>query len=281
MDIIENLRQLINEKGFLIAAHRGQWGGNIIQNTVQSTELAIRSGADIVEADICRSADREYYLFHEGYEPLLFHEFERKFSEIDSAEIESMTVYNSTDDPSEYSINRLDAFLEYLPNDVLVNFDRAYFYFDDPKLFAILRASNKTNQFFLKAPPKAEYLEYYQKNGADIPFMPIVRNKKELEFYKANEQDLITIGYEVIFESLDVVATYGEQLFEYSFVMANSLHLGVNHKLAGGLTDDVALFDNEKSWKKMINAGFTGIQTDWPIFLDNYRKATFNNGTES
>lgn len=56
---------------FYIIAHRGLWGGNIIQNTREAAELSIRAGADIIEIDICKSKDGVYYLFHNGMEKYL------------------------------------------------------------------------------------------------------------------------------------------------------------------------------------------------------------------
>ena len=52
------------QKRILVAAHMGQWGGNIPGNTAASFDLALRQGADIVELDVTRSADGELFVFH-------------------------------------------------------------------------------------------------------------------------------------------------------------------------------------------------------------------------
>ncbi len=41
----------------LIAVHRGTWGGNVIQNTVQAYRIALDMGGDIFECDAALSAD--------------------------------------------------------------------------------------------------------------------------------------------------------------------------------------------------------------------------------
>lgn len=41
----------LEEKKFLIAAHRGTFGGSIIDNTEFSAKIAMLSGADIIELD--------------------------------------------------------------------------------------------------------------------------------------------------------------------------------------------------------------------------------------
>ena len=49
-----------------IAAHRGSCGGNIPPNTSTAYEAALYQGAHILEADVARSADGVYYMFHTG-----------------------------------------------------------------------------------------------------------------------------------------------------------------------------------------------------------------------
>ena len=44
----------LEEKKLLIAAHRGSFGGSIIDNTELSAKVAISLGADIVELDAIR-----------------------------------------------------------------------------------------------------------------------------------------------------------------------------------------------------------------------------------
>lgn len=79
----ERFYQTLEEKGFLIAAHRGSFGGSIIDNTEFSAKVAVASGADIVEMDaikinrwsfICLSRWRRKRSF--GIEPniKLFHQ---------------------------------------------------------------------------------------------------------------------------------------------------------------------------------------------------------------
>src|SRR5690625_4453070 len=271
MDLKTYLTNQINQKGFLIVSHRGEWGGNIIQNTIQSTALASRLGADIVEIDLCRTVVGEYYLFHAGHEKDLLDE-ERKLLELSSKEIEEMTVYNSIASKSGYRINRLDDFLSWLPADLVINIERAYFYFDDPYLFSLLRESGKTQQFLLKAPVTKDYLTQFSQNGAGLNFIPIVVNPSELKVYEQYAGEIQTIGYEIVFRHEDELAKYTDLLKDYPLRMANAIHLGMPHILAGGWTDDGALLQKGKDWEDILSAGFTAIQTDWPAFLNNYRE---------
>lgn len=271
MDLKTYLTNQINQKGFLIVSHRGEWGGNIIQNTIQSTALASCLEADIIEIDLCQTADGEYYLFHEGHEKDLLH-VERKFSEMTSKEIEEMPVYNSIASKSGYRINRLDDFLNWLPDDLVINIDRAYFYFDDPHLFSLLRESGKVQQFFLKAPVTKEYLTQFSQSGEGLNFIPIVAASSELKVYEQYAGGIQTIGYEIVFKHIDELAEYTNLLKDYLLRMANAIHLGTPHVLAGGLTDDGALFQKGEDWEALLSADFTAIQTDWPALLNNYRE---------
>lgn len=50
--INELLNARLDAKKVLIAVHRGAWGGNIIEGTVPSLELALKMGADMFECDL-------------------------------------------------------------------------------------------------------------------------------------------------------------------------------------------------------------------------------------
>ncbi|AMB98718.1 hypothetical protein AWM75_01325 [Aerococcus urinaehominis] len=102
---------LLNHRDFLIIAHRGFWGGNIIQNTRQAAILAKRAGADVVEVDVCRSQDGVYYLFHNGHENQLLGLGNQDFSQFTSGEIDQASFLNSVEATSGYYCERLADFL--------------------------------------------------------------------------------------------------------------------------------------------------------------------------
>ena len=65
-----------------IAAHRGVSGANIPCNTLLAQKIAINEGADVVEIDVTKSLDGEYFCFHPGMEPVFLKcgKISRKFS---------------------------------------------------------------------------------------------------------------------------------------------------------------------------------------------------------
>ena len=52
----------------LVVAHRGTAGGNIPCNTMAAYEIALKQGADMIEADVSCSKDGKLFLFHPGME---------------------------------------------------------------------------------------------------------------------------------------------------------------------------------------------------------------------
>lgn len=52
------------ERGVLLVAHRGVWGGNIPPNTFAAYDTALAQGADMLEIDLNRTADGRLVIFH-------------------------------------------------------------------------------------------------------------------------------------------------------------------------------------------------------------------------
>lgn len=266
----------LKDKEFLIMTHRGSWQGNIIQNTRQATVLAYKYGTDVVEVDVRKSKDGVYYLFHNGNEPNLLKKT-LDFSEISSEDIKNSSLINTTLEPSGYPVERLDDYLAWLPEDYLINLDRAYFYFDDPDFFKILEESGKTSQIFLKAPDKDDYFESLNKMDLDIPFVSVINSPESYYKILENYPNIRIIGVEYISSSKKPsekeLEFFSELKNDNKIVLANSINLGKDRNLFYGLYDDDAVLNNpDEVWGKIIDYGVNMIQTDFPYFLDQFRK---------
>lgn len=263
----------VNENVFLIMVHRGFWGGNIIENSVESSKLAFRAGADIVEVDVCQTSDKKYYLFHDGNEPKLLSRSEN-FKKISSMEIDTSEVYNSIGNKSGYKINTLSQFLDWLPNNKLANLDRSWEYWNDVDFFKILAKSGKREQLVLKSPAEKEYLDNFSKHGTTLSYIPIVKSKEEVDLV-LSYKNINTIGLELVITDLQSnlldPAWLEQNRKKGLFTIANSENLGSEFNLFGGLNDDVALLDSN-DWTKFVQLGIDVIQTDWPNFLFQYRE---------
>lgn len=266
----------LKDKEFLIMTHRGSWQGNIIQNTRQATVLAYKYGTDVVEVDVRKSKDGVYYLFHNGNEPNLLKKT-LDFSEISSEDIKNSSLINTTLEPSGYPVERLDDYLAWLPEDYLINLDRAYFYFDDPDFFKILEESGKTSQIFLKAPDKDDYFESLNKMDLDMPFVSVINSPESYYKILENYPNIRIIGVEYISSSKKPsekeLEFFSELKNDNKIVLANSINLGKDRNLFYGLYDDDAVLNNpDEVWGKIIDYGVNMIQTDFPYFLDQFRK---------
>lgn len=264
----------LNKYPFLIMSHRGFWGGNIIQNTTQSAQLAYAAGADIVEIDICRSKDGVFYLFHDGGELDLLG-INKPFWKFNSDFIDSASVLNSLGNPSGYRIQRLSEFLSWLPNDRLVNIDRSWHYWEDKSFFSLIHNSGKSKSLLLKSPVNNRWLTSFERNAGDLAFMPIVKSHEDV-ISVLGYDNLNTVGMELVVKSVD------SELLDKNFIkilknhgfflMANAEKLGENFNLFANFDDDMALLDSLNSgWDAFISRNIDVIQTDWPNFLTDYR----------
>lgn len=258
---------------FLIMSHRGFWGGNIIENSIESSFLAYKAGADIVELDICRTSDNKYYLFHDNGEPQLLSRTEN-FKVLSSSDIDNQAVNNSLGNKSGYYVNTLTDFLSWLPKDKLVNLDRSWEYWDDKEFFEVLYQSGKQNQVVLKSPVEQVYLDNLAKNGIDLNYIPILKNKEEYNLV-CSYMNIKTIGIELIISEFKIDKDHRDFIKmihkQQLFIVANAENLGLGFNLFGGLNDDIGLFD-ESHWEDYISIGIDVIQTDWPNFLYEYRE---------
>ncbi|UUX33367.1 glycerophosphodiester phosphodiesterase family protein [Fundicoccus culcitae] len=259
---------------FLIMSHRGFWGGNIIQNTTQSADLAYRAGSDIVEVDVCRSLDGVYYLFHDGGELGLLG-IDKHFSHLTSDFIDNVSVLNTLGTPSGYRIQRLSEFLEWLPDDSLVNIDRSWTYWNDKAFFDLLHHSGKAENLLLKSPVQEEWLSNLEKMARGIAYMPIV--------YQREDVIAVMMRHQVNLVGVEIVAPINNDFLDSNLsvelkqqqilIMANAEKLGEHFDLFVGLDDDASLFNQiNQGWDAYLNRGIDIIQTDWPNFMNEYRR---------
>ncbi|MGL5622264.1 glycerophosphodiester phosphodiesterase family protein, partial [Cetobacterium sp.] len=135
--------QELEEKKILVAAHRGTYGGNVIENTYLSSIVALASGADIVEIDAVRSTDGVLYAFHDGEE-------ERRFGittnlrNLSSKEIENLEYLNIIGEKSGEHIWKLYDLLKALKGKGLINLDRAWDYLNE--VFKIIKELQMEDQ---------------------------------------------------------------------------------------------------------------------------------------
>ena len=110
---MKSIKELRQEKGVLVAAHRGTSAGNIPPNSIAAFDIALKEGADILEMDLFQSADGEIFVFHTGMEPShLDHHI--KIETYTAAEIKQMRLCNCDLIETFLPVNTFDEVLEHL-----------------------------------------------------------------------------------------------------------------------------------------------------------------------
>ncbi|OON99641.1 MAG: hypothetical protein ATN35_11615 [Epulopiscium sp. Nele67-Bin004] len=266
------IKQKLESNKILIAAHRGSYGGNIIQNSVAAYKAAIKQNADMIEIDVVSSKDGVLYGFHTNVESYIG--LEKEVHTMTSEEIDNYNCTNVIGEKSGYSIPRFEAVLEEFREKCLINVDRAFI---DQELWektiTVISNAKAHNYVLLKSPVKEKLLKYVAETDENIMFMPIMYKFDEINTVK--QYNINVVAAELIFDSEDheLVSDTAMDYFKSNEILTwvNSIDLGERFNLSGGFTDTKAITESEDdNWGKLIELGFDIIQTDWPAILHNY-----------
>lgn len=274
--INEHLSQILEQKKHLIAAHRGSWGGNIIQNSIPSYDIALKMGADMVETDVNSSTDGVLYSFHDGNEKNVLG-VDKCIKELSSEEIDALYPINTTMAFCSRKLNRLSEILEHFQDGTLINIDRAWDIF--PKLLALLDGYEQAKyQVLIKAPlTQTQALKALENHPVKYMFMPICNTLDGVRSI-LKMPEINTVGIEMIahikedelFSDESIAFIHKQHLFTW----VNAITLGdVNTKaLYAGLDDDISVIRGpEYGWGKLMEKKIDILQTDWPALLYAFR----------
>ena len=176
-EINGNLNRQLEEKQVLIAVHRGTWGGNVIQNTIQAYRIALDMGGDIFECDAALSADGVFYAFHDGTEPINLGR-EENLTTLPSQEIDKLVCINSAYGPSGVHVEKLEDVLQAFTHGELFNIDRAWEHL--PQLDALLaRYPHVLGQALVKTPVREEYLEFFRRCPRNTCTWPLSAQRRK------------------------------------------------------------------------------------------------------
>lgn len=263
--------QKMKENKTLIVAHRGTYGGNIIENTFLSSITALNSGAHIIEIDAVKSLDGEFYAFHDGEEERRFG-ISKNLKELYSHEIESLEYLNIIGEKSGEYIWKLETLLSKLKGKGLINLDRAWNWLDE--IFQIILKLEMENQVIIKTPPTKEAYEFFKKNKNKLMYMSIAKTKDDV--LRFIDKDINMVAVELLFKKEDDEIISNEFL---SFLKEKNIKTWVNSITLGGLEehnlsawkdDNTSLENPDKGWGWLLEKNFEIIQTDWPYLLKNY-----------
>ena len=149
MNITKLLFDKIKEKKVFIAVHRGSSGGNIIENTIKSFEIALKYGGDMIEVDAAKSTDGELYTVHQGQEERLFFS-KNNVETLDSHEINLLDYRNGNAFKVNQRVEKLEEIFKHFKGDTLINLDRGWDFWED--VFELLHQYDMFDQVILKSP---------------------------------------------------------------------------------------------------------------------------------
>ena len=165
-----------------IAAHRGSCGGNIPPNTSAAYEAALYQGANILEADVARSADGVFYMFHTGSGNEKYYlGIDCAFEDLTSKELDKIHLNNELGKDTLYRLNRLEDILLQFKGRCIINLDRSWEYWEE--IMPMVRKMDMVDQILLKSPCKKEWIEKAGAIASDFAYMPII-NEDIVPFYE-------------------------------------------------------------------------------------------------
>lgn len=277
MTFANPLSRACEERGVLVAAHRGVAAGNIPCNSMPAFEAALYQGADMLETDLTRSGDGQLLVFHPHKEKSHLNQ-DIHLEEMTMAEIAQLRFVNVDNDATPYGILTLDQFLETFKNRCFINLDHGW---DDiPQMVEAIRRHKMEDQVLVKSPAKLKFVDMMEALAPDIMFMPIYKEKDELtELLEARNVNFV--GAELVFSAEDSLLASDAYIASHHakgrILWANPILYYYKAQLTAGHNDDVAAAGNpEYGWGWLMDKGFDILQTDWVMplrhFIDNRKK---------
>lgn len=255
-----------------IAAHRGSCGGNIPPNTITAYEAALYQGADILEADVARSADGVFYMFHTGFEKFYLG-IDCPFESLTSRELAQLPLNNEFGKETVYHLDRLESVLERFKGRCVINLDRSWEYWEE--LVPMIERLDMVNQILLKSPCQKEWIEKACLTAPAFAYMPII-NEDITAFYELGGDRVPGyIGAELVFSSESSPIITGRVVDRLhqdgKIAWGNGIQFSAAKVLSAGHNDDVSVSGNPSAgWGWLIAHGFDIIQTDWVSALKLY-----------
>lgn len=268
---MNELKSLLQKEKVLIAAHRGQPGADIPGNTIPAFEIALRSGADILEMDLFRTIDGEIFIFHTGKEPF---QLDRHIdlTSMTSQEVRELKFVNVDFSQTEQGLNTFDEILEHFKGKCILNLDRCFGFLDS--VIETVERHGMKEQVLLKNAPDDISLKKVETLAPDYMFMPIykeVDNKTEI----IEKMNINYVGAEVVFATEEAQIAQDDYIRKMhmngKILWSNSIVYDYKVPLAAGHNDNISLTQNpDLGWGWLLDKGFDIIQTDWTPQCGNY-----------
>jgi glycerophosphoryl diester phosphodiesterase len=252
------------DRSCAIVVHRGDWRA-APENSLLAIERAISDGYDVVEIDVRRSSDGEFFLLHDDTLERMVG-LDREPEGLTLQQLSSLKLRNrdggETNPPTDEKLPSLRQVFDLARDRIFIHLDIKHKEII-PDVIAYARAAGVDQQVdFWSTVKTAEDLKWVYEEVVphQVPFVA----KTRLEEPDAETQlelvfKLKPFVCEVTFARLQQVAERKDQFNEAGIALwANTL----DSVSCAGFTDTAALKDPEAIWGRLIDAGVSAIQTD-------------------
>ena len=275
----DNLKKDASER-IIIAAHRGECGGNIPCNTITAYEIAVSHGADMIEVDVSRSAEGTLWILHPKMEPRHLNymgpEGMTSIWQLTDEQIRKLRYVNYDRDFTQFPLCTFDEVLERFKGRAYINVDK---FWENPQLISdAIRAHGMIDQIVVKSSPKKEYLDIIEEYAPDVCFLPILSQDGGIH-EEMMRRNINYVGAEVVFadETQDIgTVDFIEKLHaDGKLVWANAIIYNYKKQLAAGHSDDTSFtISPDYGWGWLADRGYDIIQTDWTQAMAVYLAET-------
>ncbi len=254
-----------------LAAHRGGCGANIPCNTLAVYKIALDQGADVVEMDVTKSRDGEFFVFHPGMEPV-FLNCGKYIPEMTAAEVRELPLLNQDRTPTHYRVPTLQEVFALLKGRSYINVDK--FWTDVPGITGEIRKAGVEKQVIVKTPVEEEALNQVERYAPDLMYCAVAWHKDAIS-EKLLKRDISYIGIEALFdrEEDDIISdAYIQWLHDRGLLMwVNAIVYNEREIISALHTDDAAVTGNaDFGWGWLVRKNVDFIQTDWLASLKKY-----------
>ena len=254
----------------LVVAHRACWK-KAPENSLPAIRDAIALGSDIVEIDLQRTKDGVFVIMHDGTVDRTTNG-KGKVSDFTLEELKKLRLKGLDGKLTEEPVPTLAEALEQGKDLVLFNLDKSDRYLNE--LLPWLRKSGTTRQVLVKGTLDLQKLRQQLAEDRDLLYMPIFRKyspKKTAEAAAPVQPLTMDTLYpmdgevraiELSFGTLDQPELAPEifKQFKQRNIRVWTNTLAVSHP--ADFTDKSALKNPDQIWGKLIERGFSIIQTD-------------------
>ena len=267
-DIFESARDHV-----IVAAHRGTAAGNIPCNTLPAYEMALRSGADMIEIDVEMSSDGVLYVFHPRMEKAHLG-IDTFIKDMPSAEVEELRYRNFDNALTQFKVNTFDEIMEAFRGRCYINVDK--FWGHPEEIYRGIKRHGVEDQIIVKSPITDEVFTVLKDIAPDLAFMPVVREVHPMH-EELMRSGINYVGAEVLFftdedevaseKFVDMMHKDGKLLW------VNPIIYNYKKQIVAGHSDDRAIMgDPDGSWGWLAKRGYDILQTDWVAPMISYLK---------